>query len=141
MSSPGPGPAADTRIAGTDGRCRPSTLSCCAVTTGIHALAIFQAGNDMAKKTPVTMYDAAVPDNIPASAQVVAGYIDGSYAWTADDWKKWPDADKVLITVTGSLKANVADVENGAMTADDARNWIVAKQKEHMRGCTIYCSQ
>ena len=95
----------------------------------------------MAKKTPVTMYDAAVPDNIPASAQVVAGYIDGSYAWTADDWKKWPDADKVLITVTGSLKANVADVENGAMTADDARNWIVAKQKEHMRGCTIYCSQ
>ncbi|HEY1920297.1 MAG TPA: hypothetical protein VGH27_32400 [Streptosporangiaceae bacterium] len=95
----------------------------------------------MAKKTPVTMYDAAVPDNIPASAQVVAGYVDGSYAWTADDWHKWPDADKVLITVNGSLKANVADVENGAMTADDARNWIVAKQKAHMRGCTIYCSQ
>jgi hypothetical protein len=92
-------------------------------------------------KTPVTMYDAAIPDNIPDSAEVVAGYVDGPYAWSADAWQRWPGAEKVLITVTGSLTANVADVENGAMTPDDARNWIAAKQGEHMRGCTIYCSR
>jgi hypothetical protein len=91
--------------------------------------------------TPVKMYDAVTPGNIPQSAEVVAGYIDGSYAWSSDAWSRWAGATRVLITVKGSLTANVADVENGDMTPDDARNWIEAKQAKHMRGCTVYCSR
>ena len=93
------------------------------------------------KIAPVAMYDAVTPGNIPTSAQVVAGYIDGAYAWSKEDWNRFPDAQKVLITVTGSLTGNVADVENGDMTPDQGRGWIQAKQREGMRGCTIYCNR
>lgn len=93
------------------------------------------------KRAPVTMYDAVTPGNIPTSAQVVAGYIDGDYAWSSDDWNRFPDAEKVLITVNGSLKGNVADVENGDMTPEQAVKWIEAKQHEGKRGCTIYCNR
>jgi hypothetical protein len=93
------------------------------------------------KIAPVTMYDAVTPGNIPVSAQVVAGYIDGAYAWSKADWNRFPDAEKVLITVTGSLTGNVADVENGDMTPDQARGWIEAKQQEGRRGCTVYCNR
>jgi hypothetical protein len=87
------------------------------------------------------MYDAVTPDNIPDSAEVVAGYIDGDYAWSKDDWNRWPDAQKVLITVTGSLIGNVADVENGDFTPEQASKWIEDKQREGRHGCTIYCSR
>lgn len=94
----------------------------------------------MTKRAPVRMYDAVTPANIPASAEVVAGYVDGTYAWPAEAWHRWPGALKVLITVFGSLTGNVADVENGDMTPAQARQWIEAKQQAHMRGCTVYCS-
>lgn len=94
----------------------------------------------MAKKAPVTMYDSVTPANIPESAQVVAGYIDGDYAWPRQAWNRWPDAEKVLITVTGLLYGNVADVENGDMTPGQAADWLRAKQRAGMRGCTVYCS-
>jgi hypothetical protein len=92
------------------------------------------------KRAPVTMYDAVTPDNIPDSAEVVAGYIDGDYAWPRDAWNRWPDAQKVLITTNGSLIGNVADVENGNMTPDQAGKWIEDKQREGRHGCTVYCS-
>jgi hypothetical protein len=31
----------------------------------------------MTKQAPVQMYDAITPHNIPESAEVVAGYVDG----------------------------------------------------------------
>jgi hypothetical protein len=95
----------------------------------------------MAQTAPVKMYDSATPDDIPTSAQVVAGYIDGDYAWSSEDWKRFPDADKVLITVTGSLNANVIDVENGDMDPVQAMQWIRSKQQAGMRGCTVYCTR
>jgi hypothetical protein len=100
-----------------------------------------QETNMSPKTAPVTMYDAVTPGNIPTSAQVVAGYIDGDYAWSSSDWSRFPDAEKVLITVTGSLTGNVADVENGDMTPAQAAKWIEAKQREGKRGCTIYCNR
>jgi hypothetical protein len=95
----------------------------------------------MAKKAPVTMYDSVTPENIPTSAEVVAGYVDGDFAWPRDAWNRWPEAEKVLITVTGSLTGNVADVENGDLTPASAAEWIKAKQNAGHRGCTIYCSR
>jgi hypothetical protein len=100
-----------------------------------------QAGTDMAITAPVEMYDAVTPTNIPESAQVVAGYIDGDYVWSSEDWNRFPSATKVLITVTGSLKGNVADVETGDMSPSQAVEWIEAKQSKGMRGCTIYCNR
>lgn len=93
------------------------------------------------KIAPVTMYDAATPSNIPTSAQVVAGYIDGYYAWTREDWARFPNAEKVLITVHGDLRGNVADIESGDMTPADALRWIQAKQEKGIGGCTVYCNR
>lgn len=95
----------------------------------------------VSKIAPVTMYDSATPAKIPASAQVVGGYIDGDYAWSESDWDRFPDADKVLITVTGAVRANVADVENSDMTPAQAKEWIETKQSRGLRGCTIYCAR
>jgi hypothetical protein len=92
------------------------------------------------KIAPVTMYDAVTSTNIPTSAQVVAGYIDGDYAWTEEDWARFPDAEKVLITVNGDIRGNVCDVENGNMSPAEALGWIQAKQEKGIGGCTIYCS-
>ena len=95
----------------------------------------------MAKTAPATMYDSVTWEAIPANAEVVAGYIDGNFAWPRAAWDRWPGAEKVLITVSGSLSGNVADVENGDMTPAQAAEWIRAKHGAGMRGVTVYCSR
>ena len=35
----------------------------------------------MTKQAPGKMYDAVTPHNVPESAEMVAGYVDGNYAW------------------------------------------------------------
>ncbi|HEV2452154.1 MAG TPA: hypothetical protein VGS62_09520, partial [Streptosporangiaceae bacterium] len=101
----------------------------------------FRQDKDMAKRTPATMYDSVTWEAIPANAEVVAGYVDGDFAWPPAAWERWPGADKVLITVSGSLTGNVADVEAGDMTPAQAAEWIRAKHSAGMRGVTIYCSR
>ena len=90
---------------------------------------------------PVNMYDSVNPGLIPGNVRMVAGYMDGDYAWTKEDWGRFPGAEKVIITVRGSLTGNVADVENGDMTPEQAPGWINAKQQAGKRGATIYCNR
>ncbi len=74
------------------------------------------------------MYDSVTPTDIPASAQMVAGYVDGAYAWPDSGWKRFPSARKVGITMgSGTLGADVADVENGDYTPATAAAWLKAK--------------
>ena len=94
----------------------------------------------MVKHAPVKMVDSATPGNIDRSAEVVAGYIDGDYAWSLADWHRLP-GQKVVITVAGDVRANVADVENGCMTPEQAAAWIDAKEKAARPEATIYCSR
>jgi len=44
-----------------------------------------------------TCYDAIHPANIPTNAQMVAGYVDGRYAWSAADWARFPHSVKARI--------------------------------------------
>jgi hypothetical protein len=89
----------------------------------------------------ITMYDSATPTEIPRGmGPMIAGYCDGDYAWTKEDWAFFADNTKVIVTVEGNLRANVADVENGDMTPLSAREWIMDKQEENMHGCTVYCN-
>lgn len=93
-----------------------------------------------APKVPVAMYDSVDAHEIP-STRVVAGYIDGAYCWTADDWDLFKEAVKITITVKGNVTANVADVENGDLTPLSARQWVVSKQQAGHRGATLYCGR
>ena len=87
------------------------------------------------------MYDAVNPDNIPADAQMVAGYVDGPVSvWPEAAWSKWPGAQMIRITVTGaSLDADVVDVETGDVTPAGAVEWIVAKRARGEDG-VVYCN-
>jgi hypothetical protein len=89
-----------------------------------------------------TMYDAiaAKATNIPRSAQLVAGYVDGLFAWGPPQWGLFPDSVHVGIATSAfTNQGQVLDVENGAATPAQAPAWC------HMRRAagqepTVYCS-
>jgi hypothetical protein len=74
------------------------------------------------------MYDSVTSRDIPPGAAMVAGYTDGAYAWSQADWDRHPYARKVRIcAVSQDLSAHVCDVENGAMTPNQAAGWASLK--------------
>jgi len=87
-----------------------------------------------------TCYDAIHPANIPTNAQMVAGYVDGRYAWTAADWARFPHAVKVRIAVFSSTNdGHVLDVEPGCSTPASAPGWVQRRRKAGVDP-TVYCS-
>lgn len=84
-----------------------------------------------------TAYDSASPAAIPASARMVLWYLDGRYAWPADQLARFPRAVKVSITVQGHPAADIADVENGDLTPASAADWIRSRAGHKS---TVYCS-
>jgi hypothetical protein len=62
------------------------------------------------------MHDSVRASAIPTDAEVVGGYVDGAYAWSAADWNRFPDAVKVRISAVGTnVNAHVFDVEVGCI--------------------------
>lgn len=88
-----------------------------------------------------TLYDAVASKstNIPADAQMVAGYVVGPYAWTAADWARFPNAVQVTITTTAAEDADVLDVETGAANPDSAPPWC-SIQRKHGGTPSVYCN-
>lgn len=70
-----------------------------------------------------TMYDTTTPDQIPDDATMVAGYVNGRYAWTETDWQRFPNAKKLQITIDPSQ--NVGDIYDGepGNRSDDPNVW------------------
>jgi len=63
-----------------------------------------------------TMYDSVDADAIPTDAEIVAGYVDGRFAWSASDWARFPRSVKVRISAIGATHlAEVFDVEVGCI--------------------------
>jgi len=78
-----------------------------------------------------TMYDSVNPSNIPAGAQMVAGYANGPQSqWPASGWDRFPSAVKIRIDVTGAdpYGSDVIDVETGDATIAGAVEWVKARQ-------------
>lgn len=96
----------------------------------------------------VTMYDTigATAKNIPAVAPKVAGYVTGSYEWTAADWARFPHAGKVRIDQSAHLelyaegKADVADIERGAGTPEAFATAAASRHGRGMGNC-VYASR
>lgn len=88
-----------------------------------------------------TMYDAVTPANIPASATLVAGYIDGHYANITEMQARFPHAAVVRITVFASdNEGDVLDVENGDATPEQAPAWVVARRRAGHTDPAVYCN-
>lgn len=75
------------------------------------------------------MFDSVSAAKIPLCAEVVAGYLDGAYAWTDADWSRFPGRRHVGIVVTASANAGqVLDVEKGDATPDQAPGWVTRRR-------------
>jgi hypothetical protein len=86
------------------------------------------------------MYDAVTPENVPRDAQMVAGYIDGRFAWSAAQWAYFPNSVKVRIACFASTNdGQVLDCEWGDATPQQCPGWAVQARARGQEP-TIYCS-
>lgn len=93
-----------------------------------------------------TMYDgvsslaAGIHKDFPA-AEVVAGYVNGHYAWDANDWAYFPNAQHVLISVDYTADVgDVIDCENGDATPAQAASWVKLRRAGGMYQPVVYTS-
>lgn len=89
------------------------------------------------------MFDSIRASAIPADAQMVAGYVAPSvYAWSAEDFARFPRAAHVRIAVAGSppdwRSASVIDVESGAFSPADAAYFIPRRNAMRKGTATVY---
>jgi hypothetical protein len=87
------------------------------------------------------MYDSVNPGALPAGPALVAGYVDGSYAWPASGWQLWRDVVCVRISMDAALdQGDVLDVERGDASPFDAVGWVLRR-----RGAgadpSVYCNE
>src|SRR5579859_1053358 len=89
-----------------------------------------------------TMYDSTNPNDIPTSAQMVAGYDDGIYAWTTAGWGRFPNSVKVQIAISASHNfGHVLDIENGDATPAQAPGWVRMRMAAGIQRPTLYVSR
>lgn len=84
-------------------------------------------------------FDSVTPASIPQGSEFVAGYVDGLYAWSDQDWMRFPNATKIGIAVFSSTNdGHVLDVEPGDATSVQSVGWV---QRRRAAGVdpTVYC--
>jgi len=75
------------------------------------------------------MYDSTNPFDIPQTAEMVAGYIDGVYVWPPAGWARFAGAKQWRIAVSPFTNAgNVLDVEAGAAAPSQAPGWVTMRR-------------
>lgn len=87
------------------------------------------------------MYDSVRPAAIPRNAEMVAGYLPPSrYAWSTQDWARFPKAVKVQIAIFASVNdGHVLDVEPGDATPAEAPGWVTRRRAAGVDP-TVYCN-
>jgi hypothetical protein len=85
------------------------------------------------------MYDSVDPFDIPTDATVVAGYVDGRYAWTDAGWQRFSHTPRLTITVLNG-DADVLDVETGDATPDEAVRWVASQRAAGRPHPGVYCN-
>jgi hypothetical protein len=86
------------------------------------------------------MYDSVTPSAIPTNAAVVAGYVDGAYAWSNADWARFPQAVKARIAVFPRTNdGHVLDVEQGDATPAQAPGWVTMRRTAGIDPI-VYCN-
>lgn len=87
---------------------------------------------------PRTMIDSTTPRSIPHDAQMVAGYVDGSFKTYPQLVQMFPHAIKVSIAVTSHTDAQVIDREPGNIPINLCPSWV-KRQRDQGRDPTLYC--
>ncbi len=88
------------------------------------------------------MADSITAADIVPNPDLVAGYVNGNYAWTTADWQMFGQAGQVRINVTGGLNlGNCLDIETGDATPGHAAAWFDARHAAGTTNLAIYCSR
>jgi hypothetical protein len=87
------------------------------------------------------LYDSTNIQDDPASAHLVAYYIDGEYATSAAALRtRFPTAILVPISAVGTNAGVVGDVEPGCMTINQGVQWVKTRRAMGVDP-TIYCNE
>lgn len=88
--------------------------------------------------TTRTMYDSTTVSDVPETATMIAGYVDGNYRTVDALHERFPKAKIVTVTVLGTPGANVCDTEPGNIGIAAAARWA-AGEVAAGRHPTLYC--
>lgn len=85
------------------------------------------------------MYDSVNAHGIPKTALIIAGYIDGKFAWTPEEWAMfdgYPHLEVRIACFASTDDGRVLDVEKGDATPDEAPQWVQGRRnsKAHPLG-------
>ncbi len=86
------------------------------------------------------MYDSIDPSKLPVYAQLVAGYVDGLYAWSAAGWERFsPYTLLVRIAVFAETNdGHFLDVEQGNATPQQAPGWVDMRRRAGVPFPAVY---
>jgi hypothetical protein len=89
-----------------------------------------------------TMWDSINPFALPVDADVVAGYIDGKYKWSAAGWSRFsPRTVRVRIAVFATTNdGDVLDIEKGDATPAESSTWVKMRQSSGLLVPSLYFS-
>jgi hypothetical protein len=74
--------------------------------------------------------DAAAMARYPGAIELVGGYDDGRYAWSAADWALFPNSIHVHIAVFSTTNSgHILDVEPGNATPAQSVDWVLMRRK------------
>ena len=87
------------------------------------------------------LYDSVNAAAICENAALIAGYVDGMYEWSEDDWNRHPSARAVRIAVFPTTNdGDVLDCESGNAAPNECPGWIAMRQAAGLEVPTIYCN-
>lgn len=88
------------------------------------------------------MHDSVTAADIPHDAVAVAGYVDGFYAWSEQDWRRFPNAYKLRVAISAATNdGDVLDVETGDATPAQAPGWVAMRRAAGLARPILYCGR
>lgn len=89
-----------------------------------------------------TMYDSTSASDIPVSADAVAGYVDGRFAWSVADWARFATPRKLRIaTQAATNDGHALDVETFDATPEQAPGWVRMRVAAGVQWPIVYCNR
>lgn len=90
--------------------------------------------------TELTMFDSVDLDQIPASPQAVACYVNGRFANSAEARDRFPHAHILTIAISADADADVLDIETGDATPAQAAAWFLRQKARGVNRPCLYAS-
>jgi len=88
------------------------------------------------------LVDTTTPNVLPTNVDMVGGYVNGRFAWTHENWARFPGATQVRINVNGAPgRGNCLDVETGDATPGHAPIWYDSINWMPKGDLLIYCNR